>query len=499
VRAVLPTEPRSLCLIGKSDRRTEVIAFQITDSLVRYDSDLRFAPKLAESWERSEDGRTVLFHLRRDARWHDGRPVTADDVVFTVRKVLDPATEARTYLPEFEGLETVEAVDAHTVRAVYEVAYADYLEAWLVPIIPKHIAEKDEDILTGAYAQHPVGCGPFRFVRHVPGEEIVLEANPDYHGGSPKLDRLVFRIIGDERTSYQALLTDELDILAVTPDFWREAASDPRAADLERFVFRRLVAWYVAWNNAGNPFFGDPRVRRAMVHALDRGTFIDEVLGGAGVVAVTTYAPVSPWADPGLEPWSFDTDEASRLLAESGWSDTDGDGLLDRNGTAFRVALILPRGSQQLAERIAVWVQQSLAEIGVAMEIEVLEWGAYQEKRNSGAFHAAMSGLALTPEPDQTVLYHSSSRDDGLNFFGLDDPEVDRLLEAGRVTFDPEERREIYHRLQHRLHDLEPLSALFHFSTPVLHRPGLRGLEPSAIDFWRTEPGPRGWYWESAE
>jgi peptide/nickel transport system substrate-binding protein len=263
-----------------------------------------------------------------------------------------------------------------------------------------------------------------------------------------------------------------------------------------RLKFERLSVWYIAWNQKDNPFFSDYRVRRAMIHALDRETFIERALDGLGVPGATTYHPKSSWTDPEVRPWPYDPQEARRLLAAAGWSDGDGDGILDRDGVPFRFTMMIPRTTQEIADRIAVWTQQSLAEIGVAMEIEFLEWRAYRERRNDRRFQAAMATLSFSPVPDQYELYHSSAAEDGYNFFGLVDPEVDRLLELGRTTFDTGERMEIYHRLQRRLHELEPLTCMFHFSVPVLHRKEIHGIRPSPIDFYRTWPGPRAWRWE---
>jgi len=176
VRAGLYSEPQSLSLLGKNDRSSEIVARLVTDSVVQYDARLELKPMLATSWEISPDGRTVTFELRDGVRWHDGAPVTARDVVFTVEKARDPATEAKSFLSGFQDLVRVEALDDLTVRAEYSKPYADFLEAWTVPVIPEHLAGREANLLTGEFARHPVGCGPFRFVRHEPGQEIVMLA-----------------------------------------------------------------------------------------------------------------------------------------------------------------------------------------------------------------------------------------------------------------------------------------------------------------------------------
>jgi peptide/nickel transport system substrate-binding protein len=497
IRAHLTSEPASLSLIGKTDYNSEVIASLISDGLVRYDAALAFEPMLATSWELSADHRTVTFHLRDGVRWQDGRPVTARDVVYTVRKILEPATEARSWRPQFANLVSIDALDERTVRATYAEPHADFLDAWRIPIVPEHLASKDPDFLTGEFAKRPIGCGPFRLARHEPGQLLVLEANRDYWGGPPTIDRISFRVVPSDRTTYEALLRGDLDLyVGVTPDLWREALRSPRAARLARFVYPRLSVWHICWNVDGsNPFFGDPRVRRALVLALDRDRFARQVANGLGVPAATTYHPDTPWADPEVRPWPYEPAEARRLLEEAGWTDRDGDGVRERAGTVFRFTLLLPASPQELADRIALWTQQSLAEVGVRMEIEKLEPRAFYERRRAHQFQATMSSFLLTPAPDQFELYHSSARENGMNYGGFSDPEVDRLLEEGRRTFEPSRRKAIYSRLQRRLHELEPISCLFHWVSPVLYDARLRGIELSPIGPFLIVPGPRRWRW----
>lgn len=499
VRAQLSDDPASLSLIGKTDRNAEILAVQITDSLVQYDAELNLLPRVAESWELSDDRLTVTFRLRDGVRWHDGEPVTADDVVFTVDRVRDPSVENRAWGPALQDLAAVEALDARTVRARYGAASPDFLEAWRMPLLPRHLAARDEDLLTGQFARHPVGCGPFRFVRYVADQEIVLEANDDYWDGRPRIDRLVLKIFPDQGTAYQALLAGELDIVTLTSGLWNEARNQAGIERFEAFTYSMLSVWTIFWNQDGdNSCFTDARVRRAMVLALDRESFAASVVHGLARPGVTTYHPGTIWADPEIRPWPHDPDEAARLLDEAGWRDGDRDGVREKAGRPFRFTLMIPASQQRLNDHIAAWLQQSWAEVGVAAEIEKLEWQAFREKRNAGRFDAATFSLTFTTSPDQYELYHSSARETGFNFYGLSDPEIDRLCEAGRRVFDVEERREIYRRLQARLHEQEPLTCLFYFSSPVLHDRRLRGVVASPLDYWRTTQGPRVWRWTGA-
>ncbi len=497
VVAVLSNDPQTLSPIGKTDVYSATVASLVSDSLFRYERGLRLVPRLAQRYEISADGRTFTFWLRPGVRWHDGRPVTAEDVEFSVRCARDPRNESL-YLDDFRDLSRLEALDPLTVRAEYSVPYADALEGWTLPLVPAHVTGGDTSLLEGPLARMPVGCGPFRLARYEPGRAVVLEANPEYWDGAPGISRLVFSIVPDRRTAYQALLAGEISLLALTPELWAQAEREPRAASFTRLLYHPLRVWHIGWNQRPEAaFFGDARVRRALILALDRESFNRSVLRGLGRTAATTYHPDSPWADPGVRPWPYDPARARALLDEAGWSDRDGDGVREREGRPFEFTL-LTASADEVTERMAEWMQQSWREVGVAMRVERLEWRAFLQRRNAGRFDAAMSSLSLGAIPDQYELYHSeASPPGGLNYFGLADRRVDALLETGRRTFDPERRRAIYAELQHLLHELEPISCLYHFAEPILYDSRLEGLRPSALGLFDVFPGPQAWHWRS--
>lgn len=496
VRVLMPNEPASLSLLGKADRNSEVLAVQITDSLVQYDANAQLVPRLATDWEWSPDHLELTFRLRTDVRWHDGQPFTAADVVFSVEAVRRPAVENRPFAPLFAEVVEVIAVDDHTVRVRYLRPNADALEAWRLPMLPKHVAARDTDLLTGEFARHPVGCGPFRFVHYRPGEEIALQANDEYWDGRPTIDRLVFRLVPDQRTALLALLGGGLDVMTTSPESWRATLESPEGSRLGHLVYYAFGVWQIGFNQDGtNPFFADPRVRRALLLALDRPTFLDSVLLGLALPAATSFHPQLRWTDPGISPWPYDPETARRLLDAAGWRDSDGDGIRDRDGRPFQFTLLVASGSLALIDHMAAWQQQSWREIGVRAEVRKLEWAHFREVRAAHEFEAMQGHFGFTPSPDHFDLYHSSAREAGSNFVGFSDAEVDRLVELGRTVFDVDERRRILHALQRRLHELQPIACLFHFGSPVLHDPRLSGLQPSPLDIYRTTQGPRLWRW----
>jgi peptide/nickel transport system substrate-binding protein len=499
VRVAIYSEPSSLTLVGNSDLSSSQIASVISDGLVAYDAKGNYVPMIARSWDISPDGTVLTFHLREGVLWHDGLGVTSRDVAYTVDKVRDPATQARSWVSQFTNVASIETPDDLTVVVRYAKGYGDALEPWRIPLIPEHVAAKDANFLDGGFAHHPIGCGPFRFVSYDRGQRVVLHAFDGYWGGRPLIDGLVFKIVSSERTAYESLLLGELDQLAVTPDLWRDSLANPAAKRLDRFVYYGFRAWKIDWNqDAAVPFFHDKRVRRALLLALDRQKFGDTVSGGLARPGVSSYAPESTWADPSISAIPFDPGESARLLDDAGWRRPTSGGVREKDGKPFVFTLLFTAGSQELSDRIAAWMQQSLAEVGIGMKIEKLGGEAFKQRRKTQAFDAAMGTLAFDWTPDRFDLYHSTARDGGFNYGGFSDAEVDRLLEQGRATIDPAARRAVYNHLQHLIDDLQPVAFLFQFAQPVLYDRDLEGVVPSAVGLYQFAPGPRAWHWASA-
>ncbi len=494
VRMRITQDPASLSLIGKTDLNAEIFGMRLTDALVQYDENSVIRPLLAESWDYSESEKTITFKLRENVRWHDGEPVTSADVLFTINKLREPETENLPWAPDLRKLTKLEAPDERTVVATYSEMKADWLEAWRTPILPAHVAGQDTDLFNGQFVRHPIGCGPFKFVHYIRGQEIVMEANDDYWGGRPEIDRLEMKIFADQQTAYQALMTGDLHITSLSSNLWQQARESEQAERFELTSYPQWKVWALGWNQRHNPFFGDARVRKAMVLALDRESFIENVAGGMASIGATTFPPSSDWVSPDVEPYGYDPDEARRLLTRVGWVDADGDGVREKDGQRLAFTLLMPVNSQQLTRWMADWQQQSWAEVGADVSVTQLEWQAFREQRKARDFHVVAQSFVFT-DPDMYVLYHSSEMDSGYNFWGNDDPEIDRLLDAVRYTFDPEERLAEMHRLQRRLHEQEPVTALFFFEQPLIYDKRLRGVRTTHLGYASTTHGPRKWRW----
>lgn len=463
-------EPSTLVPILASDSASADICGLVFNGLVKYDRDLQLVGDLAESWEIRQGGLEILFHLRRGVHWHDGVPFTAQDVAFTFEKLTDPSVPTP-YSGDFERVETLTVLDAQTVRVRYKEPFAPSLSSWGMWMMPKHLLE-GQDLLTTDFKSKPIGTGPFRLQRWIRGDRIELAANPDYFEGHPYLQGYVYRIIPDQSTIFLELQAGHVDLGGLTPlQYDRMTQTERFERAFHKFRYPSFGYTYLGYN-LQDPKFQDARVRQAINLAIDKEEIIEGVLLGLGRVATGPF-PESSWAyNPDVRSAPFDPEKAKALLAQAGWRDTDHDGILDRQGRPFEFTLLTNQGnlSRELTAQI---VQRRLHEIGIRMEIWVLEWSAFlHEFIDKRRFEAVLLGWALSREPDPYDIWHSSKTQPGeFNFIGYANPEVDELLEAGRRTFDLEKRKAIYRRFHKILYEEQPVSFLFvPDALPVVHR-----------------------------
>ena len=490
----LRIEPTTLNFISGTDQFTVMVQKLVADGLVGHDDQLRPVPRLASSWEHSDDGRVLTFHLRTGVRFHDGAPFTSADVLHTYRRVVDPASRAVGRLDSFLTVERVETPDPHTVRVVYREPYAPALYAWEVPIVPRHL-DTEPTMADSPLNRAPVGTGPFRFVAWDAGSRIVLKANPDYWSGRPHLDEFIFQIIPSQETALQALLAGEVDYASLTPVQWdthvRRVEFDRRFRTV-RYV--PLFLYYIAWRSGGsNPFFGDPEVRRALSLALDREEYVNSVLRGHGRAAGSPFHPaVLPPAGSPASSTAHDPARAAQLLDAAGWRIDQTTGLRSRAGIPFRFRLLI-YGEGRDHVQFSQVAQESLRRLGIEMTIQRLDWPTLWSRLKSGDFEAALSGIIFTPDPDGLYgMLHSSQIGEGQNYAGFRDADVDAWLDEGRRTLEPGERTAIYRRIERRLAEREPYSFLFYPTVQAALPRRIGGVTACPLGILNQFPGAAG-------
>ncbi|HEY63195.1 MAG TPA: hypothetical protein G4O02_01370 [Caldilineae bacterium] len=425
------------------------------------------AGDLSESWEVSEDGLEWTFHLRRDVKWHDGYPFTADDVLFTFHALQDPNVQAASFRERFfDGGEPIrfEKVDDYTVKAFLKRPIASFATNITVPIIPKHVLE-GQDINTAEFNRKPIGTGPFKVVEWRAGESVILEANPDFYRGAPYLDRWVMRILPSSDAALVALQTGEIDFGEISGKDVPKFLNNP---DFRIFTRPRDLCDVILFNNA-HPFFQDKRVKQALMYALDRQALLDTAMLGYGTLADSPFnQPVFVYQEGDLPQYEFNPDKARELLKEAGWEDTDGDGILDKDGEPFKIELGVFTVAA-IHQRIAPLVQAWWQDIGLDVTIKNVDVASFFQAAYKPDIEKPFDvqftvwGL-FGSDPDHYAAFYAPERQE-LSFINFYNEEIKQLFDEGRVTLDLEARKQIYEKVERLLWDELPVLPLFYRQT----------------------------------
>ncbi len=443
-----------------------------------------FQPSLAQSWEWSEDGLELTFHLRQDAVWSDGTPVTAADLVFSWR-VQTSEELGWAWGDVTDSITNVEAVDDHTVRYSFTHRYPyQLMDVNDGPIVPAHAwsAIPFDSWEEMDWHDLVLSAGPYQPASHTAQQEIVLERNPLFsETDRPRIERLVFRIVPSRTALLNQLLSGDVDLVnGVTA---ADAARVQKAPGVDLTIFPDRSYTHVCWN-LERPIFADSRVRRALALAVDRNALIEVVYDD---YALPSAGPVlsSMWAfNSGLAPLPFDPDEARRLLAEAGWQDSNGDGVLDRDGTELSFELLAPSESETRQDA-ALMIERDLTRIGVKVEPRFVEWGALQNAMAGGDFDAIVNRWVEPTQVDLWGIWHSSPPGEPtFNFGGYDNPEVDRLLEAVDEAPDFASQKPLLDEIQTLIVADQPYLFLVENTRLVGHNTRIRGADINAASIF---------------
>jgi len=451
----------------------------VYNGLTKVGKDLSIVPDLAESWEISDEGRTITFYLRKGVYWHDGRPFTAEDVLFTFETIRDPGTGCP-YISNYADIEKIEAVDPYTVRFRYKKPYAPALLKLGMGIVPAHLFSGVKDIRRSPYARAPVGTGPYMLSRWKSGENMILEAYPDYFEHIPGIKWYVYRVIPDQAVQFLELVSGSLDSMELNPyQFLYRSSEEEFRKKFNKYGYLSHSYSYIGYN-LKDPLFADVRVRKALSYAIDKKKIIGAVLLGLGESCTGPFLKGTPFYDETASGYEYDPEKAVRFLREAGWKDTDGDGILEKDGREFRFGLATNQGSQ-VREAVATIVQSQWAAVGVKVDIQVVAWSAFLDQFvNKKNFQAVILGWTIPVDPDLYSVWHSGSmKPGGLNFISYSNKRVDTLIEQGRREFDPEKRADIYKRIHVILSEEAPYTFLFFpYATPAVNK-RFKGIEPA--------------------
>jgi len=435
--------------------------------LTRDPETTEIIPLVAESWEIADDHLTYTFHLRRDATFSDGEPLTAHDVAFSYDLIMDPANDTASIRSYYTDVERVEVLDDYTVAIHCTQPYFRHLQTFGgASILPQHVYGEG-DFNTHPNNRRPIGSGPYVFESWRTNQEIVLARREDYwHEKKPYLDKLVYKIITDDNAAFQVLQRQELDRMRLSPEHWvRRAATPQFEAMFDKHTLYSPIDGYlgrfgwIGWN-LRRPQFEDARVRQALTMLLDRQTILDTVFHGLGRVVTGYDFPDTPEYDQSIEPWPYDPARARELLEEAGWVDTTGNGIRDKDGVQFAFTWSYPTGVPEY-DRLATVYKEQLGRAGINVTLRPLEWATFLESVTNRNFDACMMSWVSPVDSDPYQIWHSSQIERGSNYVGFVNEESDRLIEEARVEFDAERRAELYRRFHRILHEEQPYTFLY--------------------------------------
>lgn len=471
-------EPTNLIPILTTDAPSHEVASRIYNGLVKYDKDLNIVGDLASRFEVSPDNLSITFYLKRGVKWHDGHPFTARDVMYTYKVMVDPKTPTA-YSGDYLLVKKAEIIDDFTFRVTYDRPFAPALISWSISILPSHLLEGKE-ITKSPLLRNPIGTGPYIFKEWVPGQRIVLMANPNYFDGRPYIDRHVIRFIPDSASMFMELKNLGIDMMGLSPiQYLRQTDYEAFKREFRKYQYLSFSYVYLGYN-LRHPFFKEKKVRQALTHAIDKREIIEGVLLGQGIEAHGPYKP-DMWAyNPNVKKYEYSREKALKLLSEAGFELGEG-GILTRDGKRFEFTILVNQGND-VRIRCAELIQKRLSQIGIKAKIRVLEWASlineFIDKRN---FEAVILGWTIPHDPDLFDIWHSSKQGrKELNFISFENKEVDELLVRARHTFDRETRRRCYFRFQEILAEEQPYTFLFiPYANIAIHK-RIKGVSPAA-------------------
>ncbi|HEY3276554.1 MAG TPA: peptide-binding protein [Syntrophorhabdaceae bacterium] len=470
-------EPSNLIPILASDQPSHQISGLVFNGLVKYDKNLDIVGDLAESWDISKDNLSITFHLRKNVSWHDGRPFTAHDVMYTYRVTVDEKTPTA-YSGDFKLVKEAQVLDDYTFKVTYEKPFAPALISWNAAIMPRHLLE-GRDITASPLRRAPIGTGPYMFSEWIAGDRLILSANPKYFEGRPYLNRYVMRVVPDTATTFLELKQGGIDMAALTPMQAVRQTDYPRfKREFNKFKFLAFSYVYMGYN-LKHRYFKDKRVRQAITYAIDKKEIVDGILLGQGIEA---DGPIKPdmWSYNGnVKKYGYNKEKAASLLKEAGF-EMGPDGILRKDGAPFEFTVLTSQGND-VRIKCAELIQKRLSDVGIRLKIRVIEWAAFiNEFIDKKNFEAVILGWTIPQDPDLFDIWHSSKQGKKeLNFISFENAEVDEMLVKSRHTLDRKERKKYLDRVQEILAEEQPYTFLFiPYANTAVHK-RFKGIEPA--------------------
>ncbi len=494
------SDPEQLNPLTSNDAGASTILSYIFQSLLTRDPrTLELKPLLAESRPViSEEKLSYTFKIRRDATFQDGRPLTGEDVLFSLKTIKCPLINAPFLRVYYDSVVDARLLDPFTIQ--FDTKQPYFLNESVLggmDVLPRHYYDPDNllkevtvrelsrdggqlsdnvrrfaDQFNKNYNRRPMGSGPYKFFDWKTGQEVILERNENYWGkekagiDQPFLYLYRFRVINNTDAALVSLKSGGLDFMGLQPlHHLRQTSSNRFQQEFQKFEYFSPGYTYIGWNNA-HPLFQDKRVRQAMTYLTDRKQMVKTVLSGLGQVVDSPIYYFRPEYNKDLISYPYDPKKALSLLREAGWADSDGDGILDKvidgKKIPFRFEIKFNSGNPT-RKSVALVLQDELKKHGIAVTVRQLDWTIFLDDVRDHKFDAMILGWAMSVnEPDAFQVWHSSqAANKGSNMISFKDARVDEILAEYRKEFDSSRRNELYREFQRILHEEQPYTFLF--------------------------------------
>jgi len=507
----LRTNPGTLNPLFVSSVSAFIVVDVLFKNLVLVDQnmDWQINKEMVRSFEESADHTIFIVRLKPHLKWQDGSSLRAQDVVFSWQQIKDPQVPAWGQKRSINPITECVALDDFTIK--YVQPKPDAMRRWnlLFPIIPKHIFEKDKakypDLKSGAWYEqqrrNPIGNGPYKILEWKDKERIILERWEDYYGRKPYIQRLVFRIIPDEKTALYYLEQGKVDLIDQLST--RRFALETNTPAFQKVAGKvwsvQPIFRYIGWNMDGsNPFFQDCRVRRALTCALNIPLILEKVYYNLAAPCGGIYHPDSWMYNPNVKKLEYDLEKSAALLDKAGWKVDPQHGWrskqIEGRNVTFEFSLLAPLNPPYVSQIAAIF-QEDLKKLGINMKIRQLEWSAFLEMIRGHQFQAMLNIWSPGPDPDlDRSVWHSAGYALGRNYIGYSNPQIDGLYEKGRFEFDFQARRRIYQEIHKILYEDQPYTWIVHEPDLAVINKRIRGVQQGPQGIFRFYPGIERWW-----
>ena len=438
----------------------------IFDGLTAHDGENQVVPALAKSWDYDADTYTYTFHLEENVKWQDGEPFTAEDVKFTIEAIMNPENGSEN-APNYEDVEEIDVVDAHTVSFQLSAPNAAFLDYMTMAILPEHLLA-GEDMQESDFFRHPIGTGAYKIESWDVGQAITLVKNEDYFKGAPNIDRIVFKIVPDDNAKAVQMQSGELDLVQLTP---KDAKNFEGKEGITCYEMKTSDYRGIMYNFNNDYWQKNKDIIPAINYAIDRQAIVDAVLLGEGI---TAYGPLqrNQYDDPDVEHYDYDPQKAKEVLEAAGCMMGE-DGYYYRDGEKIGFVLSVGAGDQARLD-IAQAAAQQLKEVGIDCTVEVpveVDWGGQM---------AYLIGWGSPFDADDHT-YKVFGTGKGANYSSYSDPLVDQYLTEARESDDPAVRAEAYDKFQEELAENPAFTFICYIDANYVAKDTIQGISADTV------------------